>query len=307
MPGATLPLDSYRFAQQAASIPCYICDEGNTCEVEFCHSCGAPMALAHQANSQKVCPRLIAVLGASAAGKTVYLGMLLDILSRREDRYKFFARGAFSITLQQVTTAALARCEFPPKTPNEPDRWNWIHCQLQAPRDREPLELIVPDMAGEVIFEELDHPQSSLLVRSYLGKSTGIMLLIDAIKLMEGCQSQDYMAMKVISHLAELDRDRKRGWRRPVAIVFTKADQCEPAAVAPDRFAETHAVGLWRQCRDRLSLYKFFAVGIAGACAWRATHHGGRARVPLRIEPHGVLEPFQWLQEQVQAMRLAPS
>jgi hypothetical protein len=27
--------------------------------------------------------------------------------------------------------------------------------------------------------------------------------------------------------------------------------------------------------------------------------------VPLRIEPHGVIEPFQWLQEQVQAMRVA--
>ena len=103
-----------RLAQQAANIPCYICNEGNTFDVEFCHSCGAPMALAHQANTEKVCPRMIAVLGASAAGKTVYLGMLMDMLSRREDRFKFYARGAFSITLQQLTTTALARCEFPP-------------------------------------------------------------------------------------------------------------------------------------------------------------------------------------------------
>ena len=304
---AIMPLESFRLKQYAVPISCYVCETDNTFDSEFCIYCAAPMALAHQANSQDVRPRMIAVVGASGAGKTVYLGMLMDMLSRQTERLQFFARGAFSITLQQTTVGALARCEFPRKTPNEPDRWNWIHCQLQAPRDREPLELIVPDMAGEVIFEELDHPQSSPLVRSYLGKSTGIMLLIDAIKLMEGCQSQDYMAMKVISHLAELDRDRRRGWRRPVAIVFTKADQCEPATADPDRFAETHAVGLWRQCRDRLSLYKYFAVGIAGACAWRATHHGGRARVPLRIEPHGVIEPFQWLQEQVQAMRIGLS
>ena len=73
---------------------------------------------------------MIAAIGPSGAGKTVYLGMLTDMLSRQDDDLQLLARGAFSIKLQQHTMAALARCEFPHKTPNEPDRWNWVHCQV---------------------------------------------------------------------------------------------------------------------------------------------------------------------------------
>ena len=83
MSKSTVPMESYRLAEYAAQIPCYICDEGNTYDAEMCHSCQAPMALAHQANAQRVRPRMLAAIGASGVGKTVYLGMLLDMLSRR--------------------------------------------------------------------------------------------------------------------------------------------------------------------------------------------------------------------------------
>ena len=76
--------------------------------------------------------------GSSGAGKTVYLGMLLDLLSRQPERIQAMARGAFSITLQQATMAALMRCEFPEKTATEPDRWNWVHCQVRTPEQRRP-------------------------------------------------------------------------------------------------------------------------------------------------------------------------
>ena len=52
---------------------------------------------------------MIAVFGASGVGKTVYLGMLMDMLSRQTERLQLLARGAFSITLQQTTVAALSR------------------------------------------------------------------------------------------------------------------------------------------------------------------------------------------------------
>ena len=68
------PLESYRLAQYAVPIACYICDTDNTFDAEFCTHCLAPMALAHQANSQKIRPLMIAVVGAADAGKTVYLG-----------------------------------------------------------------------------------------------------------------------------------------------------------------------------------------------------------------------------------------
>ncbi len=49
----------------------------------------------------------------AGVGKTVYLGMLMDMLSRQKERMQMLARGAFSINLQQFTTTALARGEFP--------------------------------------------------------------------------------------------------------------------------------------------------------------------------------------------------
>src|SRR5690349_17543028 len=120
-----LPLDSWRLAQYSVPTPCYICGSDNTCDAELCHRCLAPMALAHQAQSQKVAPRMLATVGASGVGKTVYLGMLMDMLSRQPHRLQALARGAFSINLQQATASALARGEFPDKTPTEPDRWHW--------------------------------------------------------------------------------------------------------------------------------------------------------------------------------------
>ena len=107
MPKVVQPLESYRLAQYAVQVPCYVCNEGNTFDAELCRHCFAPMALAHQANAQKVRPQMVAVIGTSGVGKTVYLGMLLDMLSRQPQRMQMLARGAFSITLQQTVMGAL--------------------------------------------------------------------------------------------------------------------------------------------------------------------------------------------------------
>ena len=198
------------------------------------------------------------------------------------------------------TVAALARNEFPDKTPNEPDRWNWVHCQVRQPGQRRPLELVMPDMAGEAILHEVDHPRSYQAIRSLLEKCAGAMLLIDGAKLRDGSVDQDFLTMKLISYLSELDKDPKRGWsNRPVALVFTKADQCDTWADDPATCAERHARRLWQQCRERFGRHRFFATGVAGSCAWRVTPRAGRTLVPLRIEPHGIVQPFVWLLEQI--------
>lgn len=298
--GVIVPLESYRLAQYAVPVPCYICEVQNTFDAEFCSRCGAPMALSHQAETQKVVPQMIATMGASGAGKTVYLGMLMDMLSRQSDRMQLLARGAFSITLQQTTVSALSRCEFPGKTPNEPDRWNWVHCQIRRPKHRHALELIMPDMAGDALLEEVDHPHSFHVIASYLKKCIGALVLIDAVKLKEGGLDQDYFTMKLISYLGELDGASRRGWaRKPVALVFTKADQCEECAADPAAFAKAHAAGLWQQCQERFQVHKFFAAGVAGNCAYRQSRSEGRVCVPLRVEPHGIVEPFEWLLERI--------
>lgn len=294
--GVIVPLESARLVDYALPVCCYICEGQNNFDAEYCRYCAAPMALAHQANSHKIRPRMVGIVGASGAGKTVYLGMLMDMLSRQPQRLQLLARGAFSITLQQTTLAALARCQFPGKTPNEPDRWNWVHCQIRRPRQHRSMELIMPDMAGEAVLQEVDHPHTFRVINSFLKKCQGAMVLVDAVKLTQGGQSQEFFTMKLISYLAELSGDSKRGWaKKPVAMVFTKADRCDQCGEDPARFAQTHAPGVWQHCQERFQQYRFFATGVAGACAYRQSLMEGRTYVPLRIEPHGIVEPFEWL------------
>lgn len=299
----TVLLDSYRLAQYAVPTPCYICGEGNPFDNEYCHHCCAPMGLAHQAINQKLAPRMMAAIGASGVGKTVYLGVLIDMLTRQPGRLHMMPRGAFSITLPQLTVSSLARGEFPAKTPNEPDRWNWVHCQVKAQASSRPLELVMPDLAGEALLEEVEHPHSFNVIRSLLTKCGGVIALIDAVKLHSGTLDQDFFSMKLLSYLNELDSHPKTGWtNRPVAIVFSKADEVEECFADPEGFARAHAPGLWQQCQERFRQSRFFASGVAGACAYRQTRTG-KVRAPLRIEPRGVIEPFEWLVGQIKTER----
>ena len=293
-----LELDSYRLVAYTVPCPCYICGGGNNFDAELCRHCHAPMALAHQANSQKIHPRMIAAIGPSGSGKTVYMGMLTDMLSRQEEEMQLLARGAFSLQLQQQAMASLARCEFPHKTPNEPDRWHWVHCQVIRKRQR-PTELIMPDLAGEALLEEVDHPNTYPVIRAFLQKCAGLMVLVDAPRVESGENDEDFHTMKLISYLCELQSDKKSGWQsRPVALVFTKADQCETCFDDPQAFARRHTPGLVQQCRERLKIHDYFAVGVAGACGFRNEPYG-KVHVPLRIEPRGVVAPFRWLLEQL--------
>jgi hypothetical protein len=300
--GVTVELDSYRLTNYAVQVPCVICDQENSVEIEFCRRCQAPMALAHQAGSGKLAPKLVVALGPSGVGKTVYLGMLLDILSRQPNYMQLSARGGFSVNLQQHTLHALARREFPNKTPNEPDRWNWVHCQLQVPKRRRPTELLLPDIAGEALFEEVDHPKSYQVLHMLLTRAHGVLILVDATRLESGSLDEDYFTMKLMSHMSEVGGHSKAAWgRRPVAVIFSKADQCETCFENPAGYAQRHAPGLWRICQQRFSRYQFFAAGVAGACATRTLGDGSQQNVPLRIEPRGIVEPFRWLAEMLES------
>ncbi|MDX1964612.1 MAG: hypothetical protein SFX18_15785 [Pirellulales bacterium] len=294
------PLESLRLAQYVEQIPCYICEEGNSFDAELCRYCFAPMALAHQVNVQQIRPQMLGVLGPSGVGKTVYMGMLMDMLSRRPQGVQLLTRGAFSLTLQQNTMAALARCEFPAKTPSEPDRWNWLHCQITMPKRSRPLEMILPDLAGDALYEEVNHPYTYRGLRSFLEKASAMALLVDAPELRKGSREQDYYSMKLLHYLDELDRDSKAAWHhRPLAVVLTKSDECDLDTATAGQFVQEHAAGLAQLLRERFRRHQFFAAGVAGACTTRYVKGQGYVQYPLRIEPRGIVEPFVWLMEQI--------
>ena len=274
-----IPLDSYRLAQYTAQVPCYICSGPNTFDAELCRHCYAPMALTHQANTQHVLPQMIATIGADRRRQ--------NGLSRHAHRHAFAARrtpansrrGAFSISLQQNTVKALSRCEFPQKTPNEPDRWHWVHCQVRMKQRKRPLELIMPDMAGETILHETDHPNSYPVIRSLLLQCAGVIVLVDAARIAEGQSDQDFFTMKLLSYLMELDSDRKRGWpNRPVAVIFSKSDQCEECFNDPAGFARKQAPGVWQQCQERFQTTQVFRVGRGGGLHVATGVRRGRRR-----------------------------
>src|SRR6478752_3114993 len=224
---AQIPLESYLLAEQAAPIACLICDHENCCSAARCRNCSAPMSLAHNSQSVKKRPHLIAVIGASGAGKTVYLGLLMDMLTRHVGLLRSTARGPMSISLQQTTTTALATGWFPEKTVTTGEHWHWVHCQFNCRRRRRPLELIVPDVSGEALVVETERANRYPALRSLLAKAAGVMVLADADQLQTGDHSQDFVALKLLSLIGDLRNEqshsrRGRGAeRRPLALVLT--------------------------------------------------------------------------------------
>jgi hypothetical protein len=263
------------------------------------------MALAHQTVGLKQKPHMIAVLGPSGVGKTVYLGMLMDILTRQIGLLRSTARGPMSISLQQATTTALATGWFPEKTGREPEHWHWVHCQFNCRRRRRPLELVVPDVSGEALAEETQRSGRYPAIQSLLAKCSGVMVLADAQRLQAGDHSQDYVTLKLLSLVSELRDEQHRGGRshsperRPLAFVLTKADVCDGCVGAAHEFAEAHADALWADCQARFTRHEVFACSVAGATAYRDSY-GRPQHVPLRIEPHGVVEPFGWLMTELE-------
>ncbi len=295
-PGGITPLQSLRLAEYLLPVRCVICEAENVRDAERCQHCRAPLTFGQwRAESVEMVHR-VGLLGAPGVGKTVYLAMLLDILGQQEAELQLLARGAFSLNLQAEVIPALARCEFPDRTPKLPELWNWVHCQVRRRRDRRPWDLVIPDPAGEALVDSLEHPLNYPALTNLFRRADAAMLLIDAGQLSSGCRAEELLAVKLLSQLAELAPAHRSGkCRIPTAIILTKADQCEAAQVSPAGFLRTHAPTLWYHAERRLLRYAVFAVQIVGGCALRQLPHNGRVVVPLRVEPHGVLEPFTWL------------
>ncbi len=299
---ASIPLESYLLAQNSEPIDCVVCEKQNPSASETCARCLAPLALSRESKNRRRSPHLIAVLGASGVGKTVYLGMLMDMLVRRVGGLRATVRGPHSIGLQQKTTTALASGCYPDATAQGPEHWNWVHCLVECSRRRRPTELIMADVSGEAWSQEADHPGSHPALASLLKRAAGVMVLADAQRLHAGDHSDDFVILKLLAQISSSNglgsSFSSRREHRPLALVFTKADTCQTSLDRPSEFAESHAAALLGDCSSRFDNSRVFAVSAVGASAVRELN-GHRRHVALRVEPQGIVEPMGWLISQL--------
>lgn len=282
---------------QSTKIPCLVCENPNALDALACSTCGAPMALIQEALAQERDPCIVTVVGESNVGKTVYLGMLLDMLTQRADNFEAIPKGAYSVNLQHTVISYLAARHFPPKTPMEVDEWHWAYYEV-SPRKRNAkvCDLVMPDMAGEALAAEVATPKTFTAIRSLLQKSAGAILLVDAAMAAAGSTQPDFFALKLLTYLDGIMASKKRGKiQTPVAIVLSKADYCPECFDDPRLFAEANLNRLWNMCKSRFASFDFFAASVVGSLGYGTDDSDNVIPYPLHIAPRGILEPFEWI------------
>lgn len=293
-------LESARFLDQSTHVSCVICGADNAGDGPRCYHCLAPVELSRSVATRGSPARFLTVLGASGAGKTVYLGMLLDILSKGSHNLRGLPNGSFSVSLQQETITALQAQRFPQKTASEADHWKWIHCEVSnVKKPKAHLDIITPDLAGEAISLEIEQTGTFGTIRHVARRSQAFLILIDSQRARDAGREEDLCAMKLFSYICSLhggSSSAKRGkLKLPIALVFTKSDLCPEVQENPAKFAAANLPGLLQLCERNLVNYSFFATGIVGTSATIMDDRGFRMRIPLHIEPRGVVDPIVWV------------
>lgn len=287
------------------ALDCACCDTRLSERDEFCSQCQTPASLSKTVATRIGKQNFISVLGPSNAGKTVYLGLLLDILSRGAEGFRGTATSAFSVDLQEQVVTALEQRTFPEKTPSEADAWKWLHCQISITERKSSrnVDLVSPDFAGEAIAMEVNQAGIYPAIQHVVRKSTGLMILCDSMRVRDAGSGEDLFAMKLASYVAQLHglaSDSKRGHSTSpaIAIVFTKCDGCPEAIENPSEFAANNTSRLSEFCSRTFSRHAFFAASVAGNSGVISDSNGRQMRVPFHIQPRGVLEPLQWIVSQ---------
>jgi len=280
-----------------ATLPCLICESKNPSEAVVCSECCAPMALIHDALSQDRDPCIVTVIGESNVGKTVYLGMLLDMLSKRADDFEAIPKGAYSVNLQHTVVSYLSARQFPPKTAMEADLWQWAYYQVSRRNDNSMIyDLIMPDMAGEAIAAEVSSPQTFKVIRSLLEKSRGAILLVDAAMAGVGSPQPDFFALKLMSYIDGIvTTSPNQRISSPVAIVLSKSDYTPESFDNPRAFAKTNLNRLWNICESRFEHFEFFATSVVGSLGFGSDEYENVIPYPLHVAPRGIIEPLDWV------------
>jgi len=296
--------NSHAHAQASRAAACVCCRQPLAERDHYCPGCQTPASLSHTVAARSGAQSFVSVLGASNAGKTVFLGLLLDILSKGSDKFRSTATSASSIDLQEQVITALERRRFPEKTPTEADSWKWMHCQvsMSTAKEHAEVDLISPDFAGESIAQEIAQPGMFPSIAHVVGQSTGVMILCDSMRIRDQGSGEDLFALKLAAYIAQLHglsgAPPARG-AAPVgpaiAIVFTKCDGCPEALEDPGSFAENNTPRLTEYCRRMFPRHEYFSASVSGTSGILTDERGLRMRVPFHVQPHGVIAPLQWI------------
>lgn len=294
-------LEADRYLGTIAPERCVCCGQESQVQGDQCNVCKAPWQITHTAKLRGTPTRFVPVLGASGAGKTVYLGMLLDMLNYGCGKLRGLANGAFSMALQEETIAALEARRFPDKTASEADQWRWVHCEVNSTSmPRKYLDIVTPDLAGEAISLEVERPGAYPAIRAVVSQARGLILLCDSLQVRDNGLREDLFAVKLVLYIyhahvtAELARKR-RPVPVPLAIVFTKADGCFEARQDPSAFAAANLSRLIQFLKQGFANYRFFSTSVVGSTAGLLDEQACLRMAPLHIEPRGITEPFEWI------------
>jgi hypothetical protein len=295
----TMLSDAY--AQIAPDVRCLICGTSNSSQAMQCGECSAPLSMVHDAATQGRDPHMISVVGESNVGKTVLLGFLLDMLSRRAGDFEAIPKGAYSVELQQNVVSHMANRQFPPKTPLEPNQWHWAYYQIckKTPSPKW-VDLIMPDMAGDSLAAEVGAPKTFQVIRHMLGRSMGILMLVDAAMAADGSHQPDFFALKILSYIETMKATKPNARvQTPIAVVLCKADLCPECFDDPRQFVQANLNRVWNMCESRFDNVAFFASSVVGSLGYAAADRSGYlVPVPLHTALRGVLEPFEWILNQ---------
>ena len=283
------------------TVECYLCGKQNSQTAVECKDCNGPMHVSstYDTNPERP-PKIIATLGAPGVGKSVYLGMLLDSLAR-EKKTDVTLEGADASQMQHRVVSALTRGAFPDN--NEEDEWRWPKCQHG--RGRKANEIFLPDFPALPAMEDYEQRRAWPVIPQTFSKSVGLMLFLDAAAVQRGDADEEFFALHLLRYYTDIFRrpldvtDSPRKRKARIAIVMTKADQCQDCHEDPDEFVRGQMPELWKACETQLKHYKFFATSVAGVCVTIDSHRGYKADIPLRIEPRGIQAPFRWMLSQI--------
>ena len=280
--------------------PCVCCETEMSSLDDYCEECQTPAEITRSVSMRNAQPHFISVVGASNAGKTVYLGLLLDMLCGGAKNLKGVPNGAFSIRLQEQVVSALEERRFPEKTPNESDLWKWLHCVVtdSSTRKEKQVDFVAPDFAGEAIATELEQPGTYPAVSHIVQRTSAFLLLCDSVEVRDNGAREDLFAMKLGSYITQQqglsEISKSQDLAPAVAIVFTKSDTCPEAAADPIRFMKNNMPRFIDYCQHNFPRHAVFSASVVGSSTMLSNDVGGVARIPFHIQPRGVIEPLHW-------------